>query len=49
MQGLQRDLKYHEEKVRECEKRIRQLEQEASVERESKERARTGFQVFEIP
>ncbi|XP_012342212.1 coiled-coil domain-containing protein 170 isoform X2 [Apis florea] len=46
LQGLQRDLKYHEEKVRECEKRIRQLEQEASEERESKERARTGFQEF---
>ncbi|XP_001122546.4 coiled-coil domain-containing protein 170 isoform X2 [Apis mellifera] len=46
LQGLQRDSRYHEEKVRECEKRIRQLEQEASDERESKERARTSFQEF---
>lgn len=46
LQGLQRDSRYHEEKVRECEKRIRQLEQEASDERESKERARSSFQEF---
>ncbi|PBC29996.1 Coiled-coil domain-containing protein [Apis cerana cerana] len=44
LQGLQRDSRYHEEKVRECEKRIRQLEQEALDERESKERARSSFQ-----
>lgn len=48
LQGLQRDSRYHEEKVRECEKRIRQLEQEALDERESKERARSSFQVFHI-
>ncbi|XP_061930353.1 coiled-coil domain-containing protein 170 isoform X3 [Apis cerana] len=46
LQGLQRDSRYHEEKVRECEKRIRQLEQEALDERESKERARSSFQEF---
>ncbi|XP_043801999.1 coiled-coil domain-containing protein 170 [Apis laboriosa] len=46
LQSLERDSRYHEEKVRECEKRIRQLEREASDERESKERARSSFQEF---
>ncbi|XP_017882526.1 coiled-coil domain-containing protein 170 [Ceratina calcarata] len=46
MQGLQRDLKYHEEKIREYEKKIRHLEQSASEEIELKERARSSYQEF---
>lgn len=45
MQGLQRDVKYHEEKVRECEKKIRQLEHNMSEEVQLKERARLNLQV----
>ncbi|XP_076766392.1 coiled-coil domain-containing protein 170 [Xylocopa sonorina] len=44
IQGLQRDLKYHEEKLREYEKKIRELEQSVSEEVESKERARSSYQ-----
>nr|XP_012147432.1 PREDICTED: coiled-coil domain-containing protein 170 isoform X1 [Megachile rotundata] len=46
IQGLQRDTKYHEEKVRECDKKIRQLEQAVSEEIQSKERIRSSFQEF---
>ncbi|XP_076389821.1 coiled-coil domain-containing protein 170 isoform X1 [Megachile rotundata] len=46
IQGLQRDTKYHEEKVRECDKKIRQLEQAVSEEIQSKERIRSNFQEF---
>ena len=46
LQGLQRDLKYHQEKNREYEKKIRQLEQTVSEEVESRERARSSFQVL---
>ncbi|CAD1480980.1 unnamed protein product, partial [Heterotrigona itama] len=46
LHGLQRDLKYHQEKTREYEKKIRQLEQTVSEEVESRERARTSFQEF---
>ncbi|CAL7934683.1 unnamed protein product [Xylocopa violacea] len=44
IQGLQRDLKYHEERLREYEKKIRQLEESVSEEVESKERARSSYQ-----
>ncbi|KAL2741248.1 coiled-coil domain-containing protein 170 isoform X3 [Vespula maculifrons] len=46
IQGLQRDVKYHEEKVRECEKKIRQLEHNLSEEIQLKERARLNLQDF---
>ncbi|OAD55247.1 hypothetical protein WN48_05004, partial [Eufriesea mexicana] len=46
LQGLQRDSKYHQEKIREYEKKIRQFEQTMSEEMESKERARSNFQDF---
>ncbi|XP_076239449.1 coiled-coil domain-containing protein 170 [Calliopsis andreniformis] len=46
IQGLQRDLKYHEEKIREYEKKIRQLEQTISEEIQQKERARLNLQDF---
>lgn len=45
LQGLQRDVKYHEDKVRECEKKIRQLEHNISEEIQLKERARLNLQV----
>lgn len=45
MQGLQRDVKYHEDKVREYEKKIRQLEHNISEEIQLKERARLNLQV----
>lgn len=45
MQGLQRDVKYHEEKVREYDKKIRQLEHGISEEIQLKERARLNLQV----
>lgn len=45
LRSLQRDLKYHQEKNREYEKKIRQLEQTVSEEIESRERARSSFQV----
>ncbi|XP_043271010.1 coiled-coil domain-containing protein 170 isoform X2 [Venturia canescens] len=46
VQGLQRDLKYHEEKHREYDKKIRQLEHSISEEIEMKERARVNLQEF---
>ncbi|XP_076477040.1 coiled-coil domain-containing protein 170 isoform X3 [Bombus vancouverensis nearcticus] len=46
LRSLQRDLKYHQEKNREYEKKIRQLEQTVSEEIESRERARSSFQEF---
>ncbi|XP_015172128.1 PREDICTED: coiled-coil domain-containing protein 170 [Polistes dominula] len=46
IQGLQRDVKYHEEKVREYEKKIRQLEHNLSEEIQLKERARLNLQDF---
>ncbi|KOX72149.1 hypothetical protein WN51_01011, partial [Melipona quadrifasciata] len=46
LQGLQRDLKYHQERNREYEKKMRQLEQTVSEEVESRERARSSFQEF---
>lgn len=46
LRSLQRDLKYHQEKNREYEKKIRQLEQTVSEEIESRERARSSFQVW---
>ncbi|KAK2576999.1 hypothetical protein KPH14_011961 [Odynerus spinipes] len=46
IQGLQRDLKYHEDKVREYEKKIRQLEHNLSEEIQLKERARLNLQDF---
>jgi len=45
IQGLQRDVKYHEEKVREYDKKIRQLELNISEEIQLKERARLNLQV----
>lgn len=45
VQGLQRDVKYHEEKVREYDKKIRQLEHNISEEIQLKERARLNLQV----
>lgn len=45
IQGLQRDVKYHEEKVREYDKKIRQLEHNISEEIQLKERARLNLQV----
>ncbi|XP_076226582.1 coiled-coil domain-containing protein 170 isoform X6 [Nomia melanderi] len=45
-QGLQRDLKYREEKIRDCEKKVRQLEQNISEEIQQKERARLSLQDF---
>jgi hypothetical protein len=45
IQGLQHDVKYHEERVRECEKKIRQLEHNMSEEVQLKERARLNLQV----
>ncbi|XP_046812797.1 coiled-coil domain-containing protein 170 isoform X3 [Vespa crabro] len=46
IQGLQRDVKYHEEKVREYERKIRQLEHNFSEEIQLKERARLNLQDF---
>lgn len=46
IQGLQRDVKYHEEKVREYEKKIRQLEHNITEEIQLKERARLTLQDF---
>ncbi|KAH0946608.1 hypothetical protein HN011_000080 [Eciton burchellii] len=46
IQGLQHDVKYHEERVRECEKKIRQLEHNMSEEVQLKERARLNLQDF---
>ncbi|CAK9830412.1 Coiled-coil domain-containing protein 170 [Anthophora retusa] len=46
MKGLERDSKYREEKIREYEKKVQQLEERVSEEVESKERARSGFQEF---
>ncbi|XP_071646582.1 coiled-coil domain-containing protein 170 isoform X4 [Temnothorax longispinosus] len=46
IQGLQRDVKYHEEKVREYDKKIRQLEHNISEEIQLKERARLNLQDF---
>ncbi|KAI4496530.1 hypothetical protein M0804_000340 [Polistes exclamans] len=46
IQGLQRDVKYHEEKVREYEKKIRQIEHNLSEEIQLKERARLNLQEF---
>jgi len=46
IQGLQHDVKYHEERVRECEKKIRQLEHNMSEEVQLKERARLNLQVY---
>lgn len=46
IQGLQRDLKYNDEKIREYDKKIRQLEQNMSEEIQQKERARLSLQVF---
>lgn len=48
IQGLQRDVKYHEEKVREYEKKIRQLEHNITEEIQLKERARLTLQVYHI-
>ncbi|XP_076297051.1 coiled-coil domain-containing protein 170 [Lasioglossum baleicum] len=45
-QGLQRDLKYREEKIRDYEKKVRQLEQNISEEIQQKERARLSLQDF---
>lgn len=45
VQSLQRDLKYHEEKHRECDKKIRQLEHNIAEEIDLKERARMNLQV----
>lgn len=47
-QGLQRDLKYREEKIRDCEKKVRQLEQNISEEIQQKERARLSLQVRRV-
>ncbi|XP_043480201.1 coiled-coil domain-containing protein 170 isoform X2 [Leptopilina heterotoma] len=46
IQGLQRDVKYHEEKVREYEKKIRQVEHNITEEIQLKERARLNLQDF---
>ncbi|XP_017798067.1 PREDICTED: trichohyalin [Habropoda laboriosa] len=46
MKGLERDSKYREEKIREYEKKVEELEERVSEEVESKERARSGFQEF---
>ncbi|KAL2740257.1 coiled-coil domain-containing protein 170 isoform X3 [Vespula squamosa] len=46
IQGLQRDVKYHEEKIKEYEKKIRQLEHNLSEEIQLKERARLNLQDF---
>lgn len=48
IQGLQRDVKYHEEKVREYDKKIRQLEHNISEEIQLKERARLNLQVLYV-
>lgn len=45
IQGLQRDVKYHEEKVREYDKKIRQLDHNTAKEIQLKERARLNLQV----
>ncbi|XP_057336730.1 coiled-coil domain-containing protein 170 isoform X1 [Microplitis mediator] len=46
IQSLQRDVKYHEEKNREYEKKIRQLEHHLTEETDLKERARLNLQDF---
>ena len=46
IQGLQRDVKYHEEKAREYEQKIRQLEHNITEEIQLKERARLNLQVI---
>ncbi|XP_044593010.1 coiled-coil domain-containing protein 170 isoform X3 [Cotesia glomerata] len=46
VQSLQRDVKYHEEKNREYEKKIRQLEHHITEETDLKERARLNLQDF---
>lgn len=45
VQSLQRDVKYHEEKHREYEKKIRQMEHHMAEEIDLKERARLNLQV----
>lgn len=46
IQSLQRDVNYHEEKNREYEKKIRQLELHMTEEIDLKERARLNLQVL---
>ncbi|KAG8034141.1 hypothetical protein G9C98_001225 [Cotesia typhae] len=46
VQSLQRDVKYHEEKNREYEKKMRQLEHHITEETDLKERARLNLQDF---
>ncbi|XP_020711164.2 coiled-coil domain-containing protein 170 isoform X2 [Athalia rosae] len=46
IQSLQRDSKYHEDKAREYEKKIRQLEHNITEEVQLKERARLNLQDF---
>lgn len=46
IQGLQRDVKYHEDKAREYEQKIRQLEHNITEEIQLKERARLNLQVL---
>lgn len=46
IQSLQRDSKYHEDKVKELEKKVRSLELDLSSEEQKKEAARNSFQDF---
>lgn len=46
IQSLQRDNKYHEDKVKELEKKVRSLEHDLSSEEQKKETARNSFQDF---